>query len=83
MLLADAIVMILAIMVILGGGTQIVWPLLNDRPIFPMFRQRYDAEVKLAKAMEKCDEADIDILIANIERETEAKHAQTKPTEGA
>ncbi len=79
MLFVDAVTTFLAVMVIWVGGAQVVWPLLNDRPIFPMFRRRYDAELRLAQAMEKHDEADVDVIIANIERETEEKLAESKP----
>ena len=56
--------------IILGVSTQILIPLLNGSPIFPLFRTR-KVEKKLAEAHEKVEVAEIENKIEDAERQAE------------
>lgn len=49
--------------------TQIVWPLMKNRPTFPIFRKRAKLETALAVALEAKDEVELQKKIEALQQE--------------
>lgn len=63
-----------AIIVIAFVVTQVVFPILRRRPVFPMFRRRRGLEKRLIRAHSRVSDADLEEQVRA--REAEAREAE-------
>lgn len=87
MIMVALVELVVAVLLLYFGITQVILPLWRDTPLFPMFRKERHLQHNLAEATEQVVEAELEREIARTTQKAESVrrtvHQPTRPTSGS